>query len=502
MRSFLLVLCLMVCFSVSGVAAQSTSRWDALPNCDFSAQLTEDNMIVGAVVYNLRTQQGCAENLDVLFPVASVPKIFVAATFFDWVLTQDAVNFETELTFSERYWMGGRGDCLGGDRLNQRVTLGELSDVMIACSDNAATWMLMDAMGWERVQSYIDATGIEGFGQVIPYSEVDRQKLIAIDPTWEQVPIAMASRFWRSQMTSGLEAYFSATPDYDREARLEGNQTYFDTTTYNTSTPRAMAEYLYMLSQDSYRTDNSGQIARWLFNTMLLTPRQFTAQGIAGTLNVGAKNGFDQGLRAEVNVMFDNLPEKDRNPVAFSVVFVRQPDLLAPNVQSATTREDAPINQFMLRISGDVQAVLFPNYTKPPVSFSRQVSSVSVNPKAIMDACWNPYAERGFLLEYRAQLESCWLNQRQSQTAPGDFIGVGLVLQNLGEQDTRITFMFTDPNGETRSYQTELFFRQSAALYWFHPVPQEDNSIGMWTVDVFINRQLVYTRDVDVQPLF
>ena len=141
---------------------------DALPPCNFTAAAPDANIIIGAVVYNIETGSGCAENLDEFFPVASVPKLFVAGALFDWILESDVIGFDTELTFSERYWMGGRGDCLNGAALNAPVTLGALGDFMIYCSDNAATWMLMDAMGWERVDSYINAMGISDVGQVIP----------------------------------------------------------------------------------------------------------------------------------------------------------------------------------------------------------------------------------------------------------------------------------------------------------------------------------------------
>lgn len=491
---------LMLSFIPTG-QAQLYPLLDNLPDCNFSATLPDDNMMIGAVVYNIRTQQGCTENLDEVFPVASVPKIFVAGALFDWVLSEDVISFDTELTFSERYWMGGRGDCLDGATLNERVTLGDLSDVMISCSDNAATWMLMDAMGWERVQAYIDGLGIEGIGPVIPYSEVDRQKLIALDERWESVPIAMASRFWRSDMTSGLETYFNADiPQYGRHEELEANQIYFDTTNYNTLTPRALAEYMLKLGDDSYRTDDTGQVARWLFNTMLLTQRQFSAQAFPGEYSVGAKNGFDQGLRAEVNVLFNYLPERDRNPDAFTLVFVRQKDLNADNIQPPTTSDRGILNQYLLTLSPVMSDILFPFYAPSDVIFSGQVSSVVVNPKLVMDACWNPYEAQGYLLSYRGQLENCWLNQRESQIAPGDNIGVGMILQNLNQRDARLTYVFTQPDGQRRSYQTQLFFRDSTAMYWYHPVP--DDAIGEWTVDVYINRARVFTKTVNVQPLF
>ncbi len=482
-------------------AAQQTDFLDALPNCNFTGAAPDDNVILGAVVYNLQTGEGCAENLDVAFPVASVPKLFVAGALFDTILQSGGViSFDTELTFTERYWMGGSTDCLNGASLNQQVRLGELSDIMIACSDNAATWMIMDAVGWETVDAYVASLGIEDIGQVIPYSEVDRQKLVYLDQTWASVPISMASRYYRSEGTVGLDAYFADLPAYTREQEIEANKAYFDSNNFNSLTPRAMARYLLKLTQDAPKTDNEGQIARWVFNTMLLTDRQYTAQAIPGTISVASKNGFDTGLRAEVNVMFENLPEGQRNPTAFALVFARQQDFDVPNLQPPVNVNDGVINRYLLTLAPIISDKLYPNYTKPPVVNTEIISSVVVNPKLLMDNCWEPYAREGYLLQFRGQLEGCWLSQPRSFLTTNDFIGVGLVLTNLNERDTRLAFVFTDPAGTQRSYQTQEFFRESAAVYWFHPV--EDGVPGMWTVDIFLNRSLVYTDQIEVQQGF
>lgn len=479
----------------------TTDFLDTLPNCNFTDVAPTDDMILGAVVYNFRTGTGCAENLDTAFPTASIPKLFVAATTFQWILDNPAIGFDTELTFSERYWMGGRGDCLNGATLNQQVTVGELGDVMIACSDNAATWMLMDAMGWEQVTSYVDGLGIDGVGTVIPYSEVDRQKLIFLDERWGNVPVAMASRFYRSDWTGGLTpTYFDAPPLYTREQETDANALYFENTDFNTLTPRAMSEYLVKLANDSPKRDNDGQIARWVFNTMLLTPRQFSAQAIPGTITVGAKNGWDTGLRAEVNVMFDDLPEQQRNPSGFSVIFARQTDFTSPTLQPPTTNENGLLNQYLLALAPVIRSLMYPGYVAPPANPSSLVSSAVVNPKLVMDACWNRYAANNFLFAFRGELENCWNNQPASRITPGDDIGVGMILWRLNERDTRLTFIFTDPNGVARSYNDQRFFQDTAALYYWQPVPPDQT--GTWTVEVYLNRRAVFRQQVEVAALF
>ncbi|MEO0560883.1 MAG: serine hydrolase [Chloroflexota bacterium] len=495
----LLALVLAVIIGESSARAQSLAL-DDLPPCNFTDAAPDDDIVVGAVIYNFVTGGGCAERLDEAFPVASVPKLFVAGAMFDWILENDAIDFNTELTFSDRYWMGGRGDCLDGALLNQRVTLATLGDEMIACSDNAATWMLMDAMGWDRVNDYAQSLGIEGIGEIIPYSEVDRQKLIFLDDRWNNVPVAMASRYYRSDMSTGLNTYFDETPSYSADERTLGNELYFENTTFNTLTPRAMAEYFAYLRALSPLDTDEGQVARWVFNTMLLTDRQFSAQALPGTVSVGSKNGWDTGMRAEVSVTFDALPGEVRVPTGMVIVFARQTDFESPGLQRPTRSDDGALNRYLVALAPTISETLFPNYIPLDVVNSRQVAATVVNPKLIMDSCWNPYANNGFRFDGRGTLQGCWLNQPNSRVAPGDDLGVGVVLQNLNEDDVRMTFIFTDPNGVARSYQTERFFQNSAAIYYWHPVGPD--AIGTWTVEAFLNRQPILRRQVEVQSLF
>jgi len=360
--------------------------------------------------------------------------------------------------------------------------------------------MIMDAIGWETVDAYTANLGIDGIGQVIPYSEVDRQKLVFLDPRWADVPISMASRFYRSEGTAGLETYFDDMPHYSRRDEIEANALYFDTTDYNNATPRAVADYLLRLAADAPLDTDEGQIARWLFGAMLLTQRQYTAQAMPGTVSVGAKNGFDTGLRAEVNVMFNDLPEQQRNPGAIALVFARQPDITARNVQPPSNSDRGVINTYLLTLSPIISRMLYPDYTPPQLTNTPWLSSVTVNRKALMDSCWRPYEQRGYLLEYRGQLEACWQGQGQSFLGENDSIGVGVVLQNLDGKDTRLTFTFTDSEGVQRSYQTQQFYRDSTAVYWYHPV--EDGASGEWTVDVFLNRWRVFTDTITVQAAY
>ncbi|MCA9915665.1 MAG: hypothetical protein KC496_20060, partial [Anaerolineae bacterium] len=58
---------------------------DSLPDCGFTARSGIPNMNVGAVVINFETGVGCVENLDRTFQIASVPKLFIAGAFYEWM---------------------------------------------------------------------------------------------------------------------------------------------------------------------------------------------------------------------------------------------------------------------------------------------------------------------------------------------------------------------------------------------------------------------------------
>lgn len=495
----LILLCCPFVLLARAAFAQDAPSFDALPPCqftDFAQSQADDNVIVGAVVYNFYTGAGCQENLDVTFPVASVPKLFVAGASYEWIFSQpNTLNLDMSLTFGERYWMGGTTDCLNDSYLNQKIPFYQLIEVMVACSDNSATWMMMDAVGWDAPNQYAERLGIEGLGQIIPYSEVDRLKLSMIDEQWNKVPASLASRYYRAELVTGLDAYFDVLPDYKRREEIRANQLYFDTTTYNTATPRALAEYLVRLNEDSYRDDVQGDVARTVFSAMLLAPRLYSAQAMPGTVSVGGKNGFDYGLVAEVNVIFSVLDGAERHPEAFTIIFSRQKNLSVRNLQRFGG--DGTLEVILRQLSPQMVEMLYPNYVHPDMVNTRQLWSALLNRSDVLNRCWQDYANNGYLLEVRATLVDCWATSPVAPLRAGDDIGLGLVLQNLNREDTRVNMVFTAPNGEQRSYQTTRFDRESEALFWYHPTTATD--VGTWQVDVYINRGWVFSQTIEVQ---
>jgi len=474
------------------LSAQFTDL-DALSSCNFGLLSGREDVEFGAVILNLETGAGCTENLDETFPVASVPKLFVLGAYLEQV-SLNQLSFGQQVPFTRAYWMAGRSDTLNESRLGELVTLGELSEIMISQSDNAATWMLMDAVGWEAVQSYINRTGIEGIGEVIPYSMVDKLKLEFLDEAWGDVPLGVAARYYRGRQTDDLSPlYFESPPNYARSERIEANRQYFETYDYNTITPRAMAQYL-LQQRDNLFTAPSSQAtaARWFFNTMLLTQRQYSTQSLPGTTVIGAKNGFDYGLLAEVSV---TVPAIDAYaPQTLIILFARMTDFSAPDLQRPRNDPDGTLNILFTQLSPTINRILYPNFAPPTINRNEAIARMVFQTEREMSQCWNPFEASEFT--QLNTLEGC-LDQMLDKTfyTVGDELALGLILRGLEGSDTRLVLVYTAPDGRQFSYQTQWFFQGDAGLTWSHPLDME----GIWTVDLYINLERVSSRLMQVE---
>ncbi len=465
-------------------------NFDALPPCEFGMDSDIPGLVVGALVYNFENNRGCQQNLDLTFPIASVPKIFVSGAYHKLV-AQGVVSPSDTMRFDETYYMAGAFDCLNADDIGRDVTLRELDQVMIACSDNAATWMLMDRMGWDYVQYYVETLGIPGIGEVIPYSLVDRIKLAYIDPEWNNVPLALASQYMRSRNTEELEDYFDQAPRYTRSQMRQAAQLYFDNNSYNTATPRAMGLYFNQLRND-YLTDfgEAGQIADGVLGTLLNTQRQYSAQSFPGTVYIGSKNGFDTGLVAEVNFTVSTLSGYNRTPETIAIIFTRQTDLTVNNVQRPS-QSAGPLHRLLWDISPQMVEILFESASIPPMTNNWMINTVRFSSSDAVDNCWLTYELANFDPEFVTDYEGC-LGQTPQQTMfqVGDRIALGLVLRGMNYQDTRLTFIYTEPDGDQKSYQVRAPVEDQVGVNWFHPV----NESGIWTLDIYVNLELAYSN--------
>lgn len=483
-RFFIIIFACSLWINSTQAQSELITSLDELPDCQF-AEIS--GLQIGAVIYNFDTGIGCVQNLDTTFPVASISKIFVSGAYYQAV-SQNQVSPSQTVLFDEDYYMAGYEDCLTYDDLGREVQLRELNTIMITCSDNAATWMLMDVLGWQAVQSYINSLGIEGIGAVLPYAFVDQYKLISIDPIWDDVPTAMSSRFWRSRQTDGLDEYFRIFPNYERDQIRSANRYYFENYTYNTATPRAIAEYFIKLRAD-YRGERNRnwEIANSVLGEMLNTQRQYTAQHFPGTFHIGAKNGYDSGLVAEVNFSLSSVTRYNREPNTLAIIFLYQPNALIGRNS---------LNQYLWDLSPDVVSLLFPDYQEPTLVFNWTVNTVRFGTPDAIDNCWYPYRDSGFDPAMVRDYELClWQISQQEVFQNGQEMAVGLVLRAMNFQDTRLTFIYIAPDGTRRSYQTRAPIQNDAGLNWFHPV----NQTGTWQLEIYVNLELAYSGSFEVE---
>ncbi len=477
------------CLALGLLAWLSLAQGDvlsSLPPCDFAPLNDGTQMRVGAVVYDFETGRGCAQRLDEVFNTASVPKLFVAGAYYDWLI-QGLIRINAPLTFTRDYWMAGPNDCLREEDIGRTYRGNDLIEAMINCSDNAATWMLMDAVGWGTVNQYIQSFGIAGIGEVVPYSAVDRMKLGLIDEAWIRVPLGLASRYYRAGLTAGLERYLTTVPTerLPRREQIRANMDYFLLYNTNTLTPRALATYFMRLREALVNEPNSreGMVARLLFDVMTYTQRLNSVQALDGTVLVGGKNGFDFGLVAEANVIFN----PQRIPSAIVIVFTQQSNLEHPNAQRPSPFR-GPLNSYVRDLSLRVAELLGQDADPPPLALDLRLSHVLVQAQSTIGDCWRPYRQSGFSEAQVDGLEACFrgaLPQRRFQS--GTNVAVGVILRGLAGGDTRAVFVFNAPDGQRYSYQADRRYQDQTGIYVYHPVEQA----GRWELDLYVDFQRV-----------
>jgi len=464
-----------------------------LEPCRFNAYTERDDLIMGAVVLNFASGAGCVQNLNTVFPAASVGKLFIADYLYRQVLAGRA-SFDTKLIFRETYYMGGRDDCLNAEQIGYEFTLGYLGNIMISCSDNAATWMLMDYLGWENINAYIASLGIPDLGAVIPYSEVDRLKLESADARWAQVPSHLASQFYRGRSTRGLvPAYFPSAPRYSGNQTRQMNAYYLENYTYNSASPHALARYMLKLRDDLLNGDETDRtVAKWVFNTMLLTQRVFSTQYLPGTVYVGSKNGFDLGYRAEVNITVRDLDSLI--PETLSIIIVRHRDITNRDLVPGRF-VNVPVTDTLLAVAPVIAERLYPSesvLTPPTLVNDFRVRRVVLNTNRLLYPCYQNF----LATDYLDVLQQCWSRIPSADRFAGDdLVGVGAVYRELNGGDMRMTVIYIAPDGVPHAYQMARFVQNTTAMAWFEEVSQP----GTWRVDVFFNMQPIFSQSFFVE---
>lgn len=466
------------------VEAQNAEILNNYPDCEFTTTEDGAGLQLGVVAIDFNTRLGCVQNIDQIFNTASVPKIFIAAAYYD-ALINGSISSAGRLQFTRNYWMGGSNDCLRESDIGNSYFYEEIIEFMINCSDNAATWMLMDSIGWQRVNDYAQSLGIENIGEIIPYSEVDRLKLTFLDDRWADIPAGIVSRYYRSGNTSGLLEYFDEIPARpNRQEFVDMNQRYFDDYDYNTITPSGMAEYILLLREHLINgTPEQAFVANSVFSVMLYTQRQYSTQAMHGQVYIASKNGFDRGLLAEVNILFDDLDR--RIPSGIVLVFGQYESLSggSNNAQLPNRFGDA-LNDLFFELSPQIRDMMYPNYRQPTVQTSFTLSTAVFNDQTTIATCWNPFFNADFDATLVPAMENCFNNMRPRLTYPvGDNLALGLILRNLNYSDTRLTFLYTTPDNRQYSYQIDRQNVPTSGIYWFHPI----DMAGQWQIDVYVN---------------
>lgn len=478
-------------FSLPAIAeSQNAAPWASLPDCAFSVP----NARVGALVLDFKTGLGCAQALDELFQVASVLKIFLAGAYYDYA-AQGLINLDSTLEFSPQYFMAGRTDCLNEERLGERIPIRQLLRLMLNCSDNPATAMLYDALGGASYRSYLQARGISiAFADILPYAEVDKRKLVALDPRWEAVPTALASRFYRVGLNDGLEAYFNPVPRrLNRAAYGFANQAYFTSASTNRTTVHTLAQYLYglrtVMQSDPFSATGRGALQ--LFTSLLYTPRLHSSQALDGGVLVGAKNGFDRGVVAEVNVLFDDL--STRLPSGL-VIVLSEENTHGVDAQQPPNAIRGILNDALRGFAPRIAQIL--NLTPAPARLVPQLSSALAQSRAAIESCWQSYAATGFSEDAVTPLERCFAALTPlTQVRQGTDLSIGAILRGLGGTEHWLGFRFSAPDGTHAHYQTSTQNVNLSGVYWYHPATMR----GTWTLELYVDLQKVWAGQIEVQ---
>ena len=88
---------------------------------------------------------------------ASMIKVFIMATVMEKA-KQGEIDIDEKLTVLESDKVGGAG-ILAGDSSGTELTLRELMELMIMHSDNTATNMIIDRIGCEEINDYMERNG-------------------------------------------------------------------------------------------------------------------------------------------------------------------------------------------------------------------------------------------------------------------------------------------------------------------------------------------------------
>ena len=203
-----------------------------------------------------------------------------------------------------------------------------------------------------------------------------------------------------------------------------------------------MAEFILLMREYLINgTPEQWFVASSVFDVMLYTQRQYSTQSMHGETYIASKNGFDRGLLAEVNVLFDDL--ETRVPSGIVLMFGQFDSLSGGQFNSQLpNRFGDALNDAFFALSPQIREIMYPNYRQPQVQTNILLSTIVFNDQATIQPCWNPFFAADFDATLVPAMENCFNNVRPRITYPVDQnIAFGMILRNLNFADTRMTFL-------------------------------------------------------------
>lgn len=113
---------------------------------------------IGVVIEDLSTGWRIAINENKLFPSASLIKVPIMASYFSFSL-EKGLDLKQSLVLTNRYKVPGSGilkNCTAGAEFN----IEDLIEIMVVESDNTATNMLIDYLGFDVLNDYFRKLGL------------------------------------------------------------------------------------------------------------------------------------------------------------------------------------------------------------------------------------------------------------------------------------------------------------------------------------------------------
>lgn len=214
--------------------------------------------------------------------LASVFKIVVSVAFARAV-DAGRIDLGAPVTVSSDYRRGGAG--IGGCKHDVQASLGDLAELMMTLSDNAATDVVIDSIGMPAVHQVIDDLGLTDTaiaGRTIDELDVEERELRAME-----VP----------GLASDREDPWDGVP----EELLLSLSTVNPVTTRTYSTPRDVVRLLDAIWTDRAASPAACAAVRQTMARQVWSHR--LAAGFDGRYRIAGKTGTLEGIRNESGVI-------------------------------------------------------------------------------------------------------------------------------------------------------------------------------------------------------